>query len=278
MQSLVYTMACGVSYMHCAHLDVLQVWWHMQKLSESVSQLCQTLRFVPHRRWSFVQIFNRLFDFSYEGKQATRLQPLKGNAEPLQAAKPAKSSQNSASNTDINTDVHTDLACFMYLSPHTYSIHTHIEAHCFVSIITFVLAQERTDCLLLWSWPSLQGSCCPNRAREVWNQNPSALAKPTTSTEATWAIALVQSPTRNKKKNDMKKKYPSTHSDLCGTHLCRRCKWERILHFFSFFFQTAVEEELSCCADESCCHGRLISSPTRFSLGVFFYCQAVIIL
>lgn len=44
---------------------------------------------------------------SYEGKQAIRLQPLKGNDEPLQAAKTAKSSQNSISNIDINTDVHT---------------------------------------------------------------------------------------------------------------------------------------------------------------------------
>lgn len=42
----------------------------------------------------------------------------------------------------------------MYLSTHKGW------ARSSLSIMTFVLAKERADCLLLWSWPSRYGSCC----------------------------------------------------------------------------------------------------------------------
>lgn len=85
---------------------------------------------------------------SYEGKQPIRLKPLKGNAAPLQAAKTAKSSQNSVSNIDINTDVHTQTLPVPCTSTHTGTPLS------FLSIMTFVLAKDCGDCLLLWSWPS----------------------------------------------------------------------------------------------------------------------------
>lgn len=78
---------------------------------------------------------------------------------------------------------HTDVACSMCLDTHT---HTGTLLS-FLSITTFVLAKERADCLLLWSWPSWWGNCSPNYVGEVWNQTPSALAKSTMSTEAEWA-------------------------------------------------------------------------------------------
>lgn len=76
----------------------------------------------------------------------------RGNAEPLQAAKTAKSSQNSVSNIDINTDVHTQTLPVSCTSTHSLT-HTGTLLS-FLSIITFVLADDCADCLLLWSWPS----------------------------------------------------------------------------------------------------------------------------
>lgn len=173
-----------MSCVHCAHLDLLQLQWQMQKHSESISQLCQNLQNIPHRlvhHCCAVLQSLVLLVASYEGKQPIRLQPLKGNAAPLQAAKTAKSSQNSVSNIDINTDVHTQTLPVPRTSTHTGTPLS------FLSIMTFVLAKDCTDCLLLWSWPSWQGSCYPNSVGEVWNQTPSALAKLTKSTEAEWA-------------------------------------------------------------------------------------------
>ena len=142
---------CRVSY--CAHLDVLQVWWRVQKQSKSISQLCQTLQPVAHRpvdrRWALLQSPVSLV-VCYEGKQAITLQPLKGNAEPLQAAKTAKSSQNSVSNIDINTDVHTYTQ-----RPCLFHVHKHTRAFLFFPSWPLCLAENRTDCLLLWLWPSL---------------------------------------------------------------------------------------------------------------------------
>lgn len=118
------------------------------KNTESIFQFCQILQSIPHRlvdHWCAVLQSLVLLVVSYEGKQAIRLQPLKGNAEPLQAAKTAKSSQNSVLNIDINTDVHTQTLPVPCTSTHTGTPLS------FLSIMTFVLAENSADCLLLWS-------------------------------------------------------------------------------------------------------------------------------
>lgn len=155
-------------------MDVLQLWWLMLKQSEAILQLCQTF---PHRQ---VDQSSAL-----QSHVLTRSFLRRETADPTAATKGKRWTSAGSQICQVITKLcikhwhkhrcaHTNLACSMCCT----STHTHTHTlFSFLSITTFVLAEDRTECLLLWSWPSWSGSCCPNPAGEVWNKDLSALAK-----------------------------------------------------------------------------------------------------
>lgn len=178
------------------HICILHIWihfqvqWQMQKQSESIPQLCQILQNITHvpvDRWrAALQSLVWLVVYM----RGNRLQPLKGNTEPLQATKTAKSSLKCIEHLHKHRCAHTGFACFRvpkHTQTYTWTPLT------FLSILTFVLAGERADCLLLWSWPSWSGSLCPNSVGEVWNQSSSVSTKTTASAGADRATESTKS-------------------------------------------------------------------------------------